>query len=268
MSRTHEEKLEKEKIRDIDYYLEKLRVKRKDASERKIFAEVLDKRTLINLYKLSKKYIRAMGGVISTGKEANVFFADGLDGGNAIPVAIKIYRIETSEFYKMDEYIFGDKRFDLRRLSKKDLINIWAEKEFRNLQRAYEAGVNVPKPIVHFRNILIMEFLGEDEIPSPSLFEIGRELPEVVDCEWLFDEILKNVRLLHKKADLVHSDLSEYNILLHRGEPYFIDMGQAVLTDHPNAGRYLERDLKNLIRFFRKFGLKKDINDVLEDVIN
>jgi RIO kinase 1 len=266
MKKSADEKLRK--IKDIDYYLEKLKVKRKDASERKIFAEVLDKRTLVNLYKLSKKYIRAMGGVVSTGKEANVFFADGFDNGKLIPVAIKIYRTETSEFYKMDEYIFGDKRFDLRRVSKKDLINLWAEKEFRNLQRAYEAGVKVPKPIVHFRNILIMEFLGEDEMPSPSLFEIGRKLPEVVDCERLFDEITKNIRLLYKKAELVHSDLSEYNILLHREEPYLIDMGQAVLVDHPNANMYLERDLKNLIRFFNKFGLKKDINEVLKEIVN
>jgi len=260
--------MKESKLKKIDFYLEKLRIKEKDSSERKIYAEVLDERTLKNLYKLSKKYIRALGGVISTGKEANVFFADGFDDGKPVPVAIKIYRTETSEFYKMDEYIFGDKRFDLRRISRKDLIDLWAEKEFRNLQRAYTSGVNVPKPIVHFKNILIMEFLGEDEIPSPSLFEIGKNLPEVVDCERLFDEIVRNVKLLYKKAELVHSDLSEYNILLHREEPYLIDMGQAVLTDHPNAETYFERDLRNLVRFFNKFGLKKKISEVLEEIVS
>lgn len=260
--------MKESKLKKIDFYLEKLRIKEKDSSERKIYAEVLDERTLKNLYKLSKKYIRALGGVISTGKEANVFFADGFDDGKPVPVAIKIYRTETSEFYKMDEYIFGDKRFDLRRISRKDLIDLWAEKEFRNLQRAYTSGVNVPKPIVHFKNILIMEFLGEDEIPSPSLFEIGKDLPEVVDCERLFDEIVRNVKLLYKNAELVHSDLSEYNILLHREEPYLIDMGQAVLTDHPNAETYFERDLRNLLRFFNKFGLKKEISEVLEEIVS
>jgi RIO kinase 1 len=167
----------------------------------------------------------------------------------------------------MDEYIFGDKRFDLRKVSKKDLISIWAEKEFRNLQRAYEAGVNVPKPIVHFRNILIMEFLGEDELPSPTLFEIGKRLPEVADCEELFGEIVENLRLLYAKAELIHSDLSEYNIVLHKEKPYFIDMAQAVLVDHPNSRIYLERDLKNLIRFFGKFGVKLELGDVLEGII-
>ena len=171
------DEIREKKIKNIDFYLEKLRIKKKDASQRKIFAEVLDERTLKNLYKLSKKYIKALGGVISTGKEANVFYADAYDGNG---LAIKIYRIETSEFYRMDEYIFGDKRFDLRRISKKELINVWAEKEFRNLQRAYKANINVPKPITHFRNILIMEFLGENELPAPSLLnseEIYRRLP-------------------------------------------------------------------------------------------
>jgi RIO kinase 1 len=252
------------KIKDIDFYLERLRVKRKDASQRKIFAEVLDERTLKNLYKLSKKYIKALGGVISTGKEANVFYADGYQ----FDLAVKVYRIETSEFYRMDEYLFGDKRFDLRRISKRDLINLWAEKEFRNLERAYEARVNVPKPVTHFKNILIMEFLGENELPSPSLIEIGKDLPQVVECKELFSEIIENVKQLYKRAELVHADLSEYNILLHRGKPYFIDLGQAVLITHPNSLAYLERDLRNLVRFFGKFGIKVSFQETLEEIIN
>jgi RIO kinase 1 len=261
--------MKESKLKKIDFYLEKLRIKERDSSERKIYAEVLDERTLKNLYKLSaKKYIKALGGVISTGKEANVFFADGTDeNGEKIAIAVKIYRIETSEFYKMDEYIFGDKRFDLRRVSKKDLIYIWAEKEFRNLQRAHTNGVNVPKPVVYFRNILIMEFLGEDEIPSPTLNEIGGMLREYTDPERLFRETIKNVEKLYKKAELVHSDLSEYNIILHKDTPYLIDMGQAVLIDHPKAMEYLSRDLKNLTRFFRKFGIDEKPEEILKNII-
>ncbi|MEM4946383.1 MAG: RIO1 family regulatory kinase/ATPase, partial [Archaeoglobaceae archaeon] len=79
-----------------------------------MYAEVLDTRTLKVLYKLSTKFIKAMGGVVSTGKEANVFYADGIFEGKVVPMAVKIYRIETSSFDKMDEYIFGDRRFDYR----------------------------------------------------------------------------------------------------------------------------------------------------------
>ncbi len=252
------------KIEEIDSYLDRLRIKEKDSEERKIYAEVLDLRTLKTLYKLSARgYIKAMGGVISTGKEANVFYADGRDEeGNDIALAVKIYRIETSEFYKMDEYLFGDKRFDMRRISKKDIVYVWTEKEFRNLKRAYDARVNVPKPVTYMKNVILMEFIGEDEIPAPSLSDLGNRLKELVDVEKFFDSIIDNVRKLYR-AELVHADLSEYNILLFEEKPWLIDMGQSVLTSHPLAMSYLERDLKNILRFFSKFGIKRSMEELM-----
>jgi len=254
-------------IRQIDAYLDKLRIREKDSEERKIYAEVLDLRTLKALYKLSAKgIIRAMGGVISTGKEANVFYADGFYEGEEIPIAIKIYRFETSEFHKMEDYLFGDKRFDMRRVSRKDLIFLWVEKEYRNLLRAYEADVNVPRPLTYFRNIIIMEFLGEDENDpkaAPTLIEFGGALPEYADVEELFEKVVKNMAALYRKAELVHADLSEYNIMLFRDEPYFIDMGQSVLKDHPYASSYLERDVRNVLKYFSKFGIKRDFEEVI-----
>ncbi len=254
----------KDEIREIDRYLDRFRFKEKGMEDRKIYEEVLDLRTLKTLYKLSAKgYIKALGGVISTGKEANVFYADGHFECRDVPMAVKIYRIETSEFYKMDEYLFGDKRFDLRRISRKELIFVWTEKEFRNLQRAHEANVNVPKPFVHLKNVILMEFLGENEVPAPTLADLGSELKNVVDVEMLFEEIVENVKRLYVDAELVHADLSEYNIVLFKDRPYLIDMGQSVLIDHPYATSYLERDLKNLIRFFSKFGIKASLDDLI-----
>jgi len=255
------------KLREIDRYLDALRIKEKDSEERKIYEEVLDGRTLKVLYKLSAKgYIKALGGVISTGKEANVFYADGVVDGKEVSIAVKIYRIETSEFYRMDEYLFGDKRFDMRRISRKDLIFTWVEKEFRNLERAFEANVNVPEPYVYMKNVLLMEFLGENEKASPTLIEIGKNLPEFVDVEEFFWKIVENLKKLYQKAELVHADVSEYNIMLHEDEPYLIDMGQAVLIDHPYANSYLERDVKNLLRFFSKFNIKRSSEEILSEI--
>lgn len=252
----------------VDRYLDRFRFKEKGVEDRKVYAEVLDLRTLKALYKLSSKgYIKALGGVISTGKEANVFYADGHFECEDLPLAVKIYRIETSEFYRMDEYLFGDKRFDLRRISKKDLIFIWTEKEFRNLSRAYECDVKVPKPYIYYKNIILIEFLGEEEIPSPILADLGLKLREFVDVESFFEDIIKNVRKLYKKAELVHADLSEYNIVLFKDKPYMIDMGQSVLKDHPYAMKYLERDLKNVSRFFSKFGIKVEFEKLMEEVV-
>jgi len=254
-------------IREIDKYLDKIRIKEKDSDDRKIYAEVLDLRTLKTLYKLSSRgYIKALGGVISTGKEANVFYADGFYNGRDIPLAVKIYRIETREFYRMDEYLFGDKRFDIRRVSKKDLIFLWVEKEFRNLIKANEAKVYAPAPVHYLNNVILMEFIGDDETPAPSLIEIGRGIVELTDIYEFFLEVINNIKKLYIGAELVHSDLSEYNILYHNDKPYFIDFGQAVLIDHPKANIYLERDLKNILRYFSKFGIKKDLKRVLEFV--
>lgn len=254
-------------LKKIDAYLDKLRIKDVDSEERKIYAEVLDGRTLKTLYKLSAKgYIKALGGVISTGKEANVFYADGHIDGRDVSMAVKIYRIETSEFYRMDEYLFGDKRFDMRRISPKEIVYLWTEKEYRNLERAKESGVSVPEPYTYMRNVLLMEFIGENEIPAPTLVEIGNELREM-DPENIFEDIIKNVKKLYKKAELVHADLSEYNIML-LDKPYLIDMSQAVLVDHPKAKEFLIRDLRNITRFFSKFGIKYDYQKLLEEIVN
>ncbi len=257
----------KKDIARIEKLLDSLRIKEKDSESRKIYAEVFDERTLKTLYKISAKgLIQALGGVVSTGKEANVFYADGIVDGKRKQIAVKIYRTETSEFFKMDEYLFGDKRFDMRRVSRKDLIFTWAEKEFRNLERAFDAGVNVPEPYYYLKNVILMEFLGEDELPYPSLFDLKKDLNKFVDVSQLYERIKENLKLLYQKAQLVHADLSEYNIIMKYDEPYFIDMGQSVLRDHPRAGEYLERDIRNLVKFFSKYGIKEKHNEILKSI--
>ena len=257
----------KRDIERIEKLLDRLRIKEKDSESRKIYAEVFDERTLKTLYRMSAKgYIQALGGVVSTGKEANVFYADGIVYGEKKQIAVKIYRTETTEFFRMDEYLFGDKRFDMRRISKKDLIFTWVEKEFRNLERAFESGVNVPEPYFYLKNVILMEFLGEDEKPYPSLFEIRKEFTEIFDVSEVYEKIKENLNLLYSKASLVHADLSEYNIIMKYDEPHFIDMGQSVLADHPRAEEFLERDVKNLVRFFSKYGVRESVADVLRFV--
>lgn len=252
------------KVEDLDRYLDKLRIREIGEEERKIYAEVLDLRTLKVLYKLSTKYIKAMGGVVSTGKEANVFYADGIFENKEVPMAVKIYRIETSSFDKMDEYIFGDRRFE-HRVSAKEKIFLWTEKEFRNLERAFENEVRVPRPYAYLRNVLLMEFIGEDEVPAPTLAELGKELAEL-EVEKIFEEIVGNVKRLFQRAGLVHADLSEYNVMF-LDEPVIIDMGQAVLRDHPLAISYLRRDIRNVVRFFSKFGLRREEEEIFKEVV-
>ena len=54
--------------------------------------------------------------------------------------------------------------------------------------------------------------------------------------------------LLHQ----VHADLSEYNILWHDKECWYIDVSQAVEPNHPHGLEFLLRDCKNVSDFFSK----------------
>jgi RIO kinase 1 len=40
--------------------------------------------------------------------------------------------------------------------------------------------------------------------------------------------------------------------VLYDGEPVVIDMGQSVTLDHPMARKFLERDIVNIARYFKK----------------
>jgi RIO kinase 1 len=235
----------------FDQRLEEMGIRIRDADQLKVREDVFDDVTLLALYKLvHKKWFSVLGGSISTGKEANVFYAE----RDEAAVAIKIYRIQTANFTTMSSYIIGDRRFSHVKKAKKELIFAWTRKEFSNLVRARDAGIAVPEPLVWDRNILIMSFLGEGERPYPQLRNAELDDPAATYA-WILDAIDG----LYKRAELVHGDLSEFNIL-YGDQPYLIDMGQSVTRDHPRALAFLKRDIRNVNRFF------KNRCDVREDV--
>ncbi|NLA37902.1 MAG: serine protein kinase RIO [Methanomicrobiales archaeon] len=228
----------------FDREIEAMGVRVKDADQVKVRDDVFDEVTLVALYRLvHKKLISVIGGPISTGKEANIYYGEH-DGRG---IAIKIYRIQTANFKAMTDYLTGDRRFSSIRGSRKGIIFAWTKKEYSNLARAHDAGIPVPEPLAFDRNILLMEFLGEEEIPYPQL-----RLAGVEDYGAVYREVLGYIRRLYRDARLVHADLSEYNILYHE-KPYLIDMGQAVTPDHPRALTFLIRDIKNLNRYFSRY---------------
>jgi len=251
-----------EKIRRLDSATDKARAREKDSDRLKVEENVFDVPTLKVLYTLSNKgIIKALGGSISTGKEANVFYAEGEER----ELAIKIYRMASSTFKAMDAYIMKDPRFTNIRNNRRDIIFAWTRKEFQNLTRAKSAGIRVPEPLVAEKNILIMEFMGEDKVPYPLLKNTHLENEE---AELVYDRIVEYMRLLHKEANLVHADLSEYNILIDPADktPVFIDMGQSVTLEHPNAREFLYRDVQNILRFFSRYGITDKPEELLSKI--
>jgi len=96
------------KEEEFDSRIDLLRERIKDSDDLKVTENVFDTRTLKNLYDLaSSGVIDSLGGSVSTGKEANIFYA--LSGEKSL--AIKIYRITTGNFKAMQDYVLGDPRF-------------------------------------------------------------------------------------------------------------------------------------------------------------
>ncbi|NIA11383.1 MAG: serine protein kinase RIO, partial [Nitrospiraceae bacterium] len=156
------------KLKAIDQEIDQFRIRIKKSEDLKSVEGVFDTSTLKTLYYLSNKgYIDALGGVISTGKEANIFHALGCDR----EIAIKIYRISTSNFRAMQSYLIGDPRFKNIGNDKRSIVFTWTKKELRNLKKAHAAGVRVPEPYIARNNVLLMEFIGEDELPARQLRE-------------------------------------------------------------------------------------------------
>jgi RIO kinase 1 len=147
-------------------------------------------------------------------------------------------------------YIEGDPRFAHVRRDTRSLIYAWAQKEFKNLQRAHEVGVRVPKPVDVKKNVLLMEFIGENGVSAPLL----KEAP-LKDPEKNYQQLLTWVKQLYQKAEMVHADLSEYNIMIWEDRPVLFDVSQAVLLAHPMSSKFLRRDLENLNRYFKKLNV-------------
>uniref|UniRef100_A0A669EZM5 Serine/threonine-protein kinase RIO1 n=1 Tax=Oreochromis niloticus TaxID=8128 RepID=A0A669EZM5_ORENI len=235
-----------QKQREADTY----RVK--DKSDRATVEQVLDPRTRMILFKmLSRGIISEINGCISTGKEANVYHASTAAGDSR---AIKIYKTSILLFKDRDKYVSGEFRFrhGYCKGNPRKMVRTWAEKEMRNLIRLQTAGIPSPEPLLLRSHVLLMGFIGKDNVPAPLLKNTS--LSESKARE-LYLQVIQNMRKMFQDARLVHADLSEFNMLYHSGDAYIIDVSQSVEHDHPHALEFLRKDCSNINEFFVKHGV-------------
>ena len=216
------------------------------SSERATLEEVFDQSTLMVIYRfMNSGVLYEVNGVISSGKEARVYWGKNKEGKD---LAVKIYLTSSADFKKgMIKYIEGDQRFKGVKRDTKSLFAAWAQKEFKNLDQATKAKIRVPKPIAVESNVLILEFIGKDGVSAPSFKEQAPEDPEKA-----YNSVITYLQRLYKKAELVHGDLSEYNLMVWKGKVIMFDMSQSVPTSHPLAQFLLNRDITNVNRFFSR----------------
>lgn len=242
-------KVDKKLLRKEKLYETERLMRKKRSEDYEVLEEVFDRSTLMTIYKfMNKGKIDEIHGVVNAGKEARVYWGKDRDGRE---LAIKIYLTVSAEFKKgMLPYIRGDPRFAHVRKGTRHLIYAWAQKEFKNLQRAMDAGVRVPEPIAVSKNVLIMSFIGKNGVSALLLKEVSLKNPRQV-----YRRLLTYVKKLYQKAKLVHADLSEYNIMIWKNAPVLFDVAQAVTLEHPMADQFLRRDLRNLYKYFKKLGV-------------
>ncbi|XP_063931493.1 serine/threonine-protein kinase rio1-like [Zophobas morio] len=219
-----------------------------DKSLRATTEQVLDGRTRLILFKLlSRGLFSEINGCLSTGKEANVYYAK----NDKQEFAVKIYKTSILIFKDRNRYIDGEFRFRNGHTSgnPRKLVKLWAEKELRNYLRLQKSGIPSPTPVELRQHVLVMSLVGSDGRAAPRLKDAN--ITDDRACE-LYYQCVKDMRRLYTECRLVHGDLSEYNLLYWNKMLYFIDVSQAVEHDHPRALEFLRVDCANITDFFRK----------------
>lgn len=238
--------------RHADTSEDRKRKRVKDRADRATVEQVLDPRTRLVLFRLLQRgTLLNIDGCISTGKEANVYHATGTEND----LAVKIYKTSILTFKDRERYVTGEFRYrhGYCKSNPRKMVAVWAEKEMRNLARMHDVGLPVPKPHMLKGHVLVMDFLGRDGWPAPLLKNANLNTEE---AEPMYVGLVRDMRRLYRECKLVHADLSEFNMLVHDGKLWIIDVSQSVEQDHPHALEFLRMDCNNVNKFFRELGVK------------
>ena len=203
-------------------------------------------------------------GLLKTGKEAEVHLVarTAPDGREALMAAKRYRSADHRMFHRDAGYTEGrrvrrsrETRAMARRteFGREQLATRWAIAEFEALVRLWQAGAPVPYPVQLSGTELMLEFLGtNDGQAAPRLVQLR---PAPGELAGLFDQCVDAMRIL-ARAGYAHGDLSPYNVLVHDGRLVLIDLPQIVdLFANPRGMDYLERDCRNICRWFAGRGL-------------
>jgi len=217
-----------------------------------------------------QRWIEDVLRVVKGGKEASVYLCKGSDSVQSKLLAAKVYRPRMFRNLKNDslyregreildaeghEILDGRMRRAMRNRTDYGLQLLhtsWLEHEFSALQRLYAAGADVPQPHASDQNAILMDYVGDAILGAPTLNTVTLEPEEVVP---LFTRVVENIEIMISQ-ELIHGDLSAYNLLYWEGQITLIDFPQSI---HPqqnrNAYQIFERDVVRVCEYFASQGL-------------
>jgi RIO kinase 1 len=222
--------------------------------------------------KLSKEQLVAdVGPPIKSGKEATVYRCRSAASTGAYDLALKLFRSAEHRGFRNDA-IYWEGSVALRKANgetresralrkhspfgRRFAAKTWVEHEWEVLNRLWESGLPVPRPMFLVESGMLMELFATDAgDPAPPLH--GSPLEHDTAAE-LFDSLQRDIGDM-LRLDLVHGDLSPYNILWNGQDYRLIDFPQSVdARFNPHAHKLLLRDLVTLEGFFRECGVVVD----------
>jgi RIO kinase 1 len=210
---------------------------------------------------------------LKSGKEATVFVCRAGVASNGKLLAVKYFRprlgrgFQNRADYQHGRYV-GDAR-TTRAVAKASRIGrmieeaMWVNHEFDMLCRLHFGGADVPAPHAAAGSAILMDFVGDEAGPAPQLRQLRLSTCE---ARRMLDRLIWNVERLLAN-NVIHADLSAYNILVHNGTPTIIDLPQAVdPRSNGNARELLARDLDRVCRHFERFGVHTDAAGLSADL--
>jgi len=219
--------------------------------------------------------------LVKGGKEANVYCCLGSPETGAELIAAKLYRPRMLRHLRNDamyregrltrdkdgKQIRGSR--EARAMLKKTKfgkhlgIMNWIMHEYLVQNELFEAGADVPRPISQRGNTILMDYVGDEWGPAPTLIEVSLSSDE---AQPLFDRVMNNVRLM-LSHHYIHGDLSAYNILYWEGDIVIIDFPQMVdARKNQNAQSLLERDIARVCEYFDRHGVETSPTDLSFDI--
>jgi RIO kinase 1 len=209
--------------------------------------------------------------LVTGGKEANVYLCEGHTSTEVNILAAKVYRPRQFRNLRKD-HIYREGRQDLdssgnmiknhgmlRSIEKKSTLGLelshisWLEHEYLALQKLHSIGVDVPKPFTRGDNAILMEYIGDKQMAAQTLNSVELSYQEAHE---LYQRVLYNIESM-LSLDIIHGDLSAYNILYWHGKITMIDFPQMVNPhQNVNAWRIFERDVLKICEYFARMGIR------------
>jgi len=184
-----------------------------------------------------RETVDGVGSPLGLGKEGDVYEARSFK-----PLALKYHREGYTNFREVNR----DREYtaDRNHVSWMYTARKAAEREYEAMEALYP-DVSVPRPVDHNRHAIVMDkFAG---------VELSRAKLDPEQAMGVLDMIVRELAATYDRG-WIHADMSEHNVAVAESGITIFDWPQAVATGHENARELLERDLRNLVRYFgRKY---------------